>query len=192
MSTSPSRFMSYAFLSTPVYIDAGFACFLLLDRVPVFHLPVTRISGCLTAGRHLMSLQICLSPPVSRSGAHYVPAWKSVEAVLGLQLDHPNVVRTFKHITVLVQARLVGLLPFRTCALDSASETLAESCLTAQARSNWCSLVERKLCIVPGGTCDHFMPIDLTTVSHSVRHAFMTLIGLLSCRAIATSIGSPI
>jgi len=34
-----------------------------------------------------------------------VPAWKSVEAVLGLRLDHPNVVRTFKHITVLVQAR---------------------------------------------------------------------------------------
>ncbi len=52
-----------------------------------------------------MVTQTCLSPPTSRSGAHYVPAWKSVEAVLGLRLDHPNVVRTFKHITVLVLAR---------------------------------------------------------------------------------------
>jgi hypothetical protein len=34
-----------------------------------------------------------------------VPAWKSVEAVLGLRLEHPNVVRTFKHSTVLVQVR---------------------------------------------------------------------------------------
>ena len=48
-------------------------------------------------------LQICASPPTSRSGANYVPAWKSVEAVLGLRLEHPNVVRTFKHSTVLVQ-----------------------------------------------------------------------------------------
>ena len=71
-----------------------------------------------------------MSPPTSRSGAHYVPAWKSVEAVLGLQLDHPNVVRTFKHITVLVQARLIGLhLMTRSRACTPAYKTISQQSL---------------------------------------------------------------
>lgn len=51
-------------------------------------------------------LQICATPPSTRSGANYVPAWKSVEALLGRQLEHQNIVRTFKHCTVLVQVTL--------------------------------------------------------------------------------------
>lgn len=51
------------------------------------------------------SVQICETPPARPGAAKYVPAWKSVEALLGLQLDHPNIVQTFKHSTVLVQVR---------------------------------------------------------------------------------------
>lgn len=53
-------------------------------------------------GSHV-AVKICGTPSGNRSGVNYVPAWKSVEAVLGRKLEHPNIVRTFKHCTVLVQ-----------------------------------------------------------------------------------------
>ena len=49
-------------------------------------------------------VQICESVPRRHSEAHHVPAWKSLEAVLGRHLTHRNIVRTLTHSTVLLQA----------------------------------------------------------------------------------------
>ena len=95
------------FRNATVAVKARLACHLCLglvrSAVPPHSLgsasPLTHSNSCGT-------LQIVESSGMSKKLS--APAWKSVEAVMGMSLVHPNVVRTYKHTTLLVEGEGMG------------------------------------------------------------------------------------